>query len=315
MPDRTKDFLKSWVWEPFQPALGHALRMFVRCFPVNTGTGWHWMGIISPVEHDESRMLVRTFFGARMVLDIRDLIDNRIYYFGVWEPNLTAFIGRTLRAGDIFVDVGANTGFFSLWAASLVGPNGHVVAIEASPSTFRILRENIEINQSTNLRSVNIAASDRAGVLKLFYGPKSNRGEASIIEGDASLCEAEVESLPVDEILHSEEFRRVRLVKVDVEGAEWLVACGLKKLLSRGRADLEVVIEVAPNRLQKIGYAADKFVALFREYGFHAYKLTNDYSFMSYIPPRSIGHPIRIYGSIEEQVDVVFSRIDASKLS
>jgi FkbM family methyltransferase len=271
------------------------------------------MGIASPVERHGSRLLVRTFFGAKMFVDMADIIDQRIYYFGLWEPNLTAYIGRALQLGDVFVDVGANTGFFSLWAASLIGPNGHTVAIEASPLTFQILSDNLKANGSTNVRAVNIAASDHAGILKVFQGSKTNRGTASVLGGDSSSIAREVEAAPVDEILEAGEFRRVRLVKIDVEGAEWLVVCGLTRLLSNGRSDLEVILEVAPDCLEKMGHSADELIELFRDFGFQAYTMRNDYSFMSYVPPRSISPLLALRGSPSVQTEVVFSRSDPNR--
>jgi hypothetical protein len=50
-----------------------------------------------------------------------------IYYFGVWEPNITRWIVRRLASGDMFIDVGANVGYYSLLASKLVGESGSVV--------------------------------------------------------------------------------------------------------------------------------------------------------------------------------------------
>src|SRR6476619_7171728 len=76
----------------------------------------------------------RTERGGRIFVSGQDVIQRYIYSFGVWEPALTNFVKTRLRAGDTFIDVGANIGYYALLASGLVGASGTVVSIEASPS-------------------------------------------------------------------------------------------------------------------------------------------------------------------------------------
>jgi precorrin-6B methylase 2 len=91
--------------------------------------------------------------------DAKDIIQQYIYYFGVWEPRITGWVSRHLAPGDTFIDVGANIGYYSLLASPLVGKTGTVVAIEASPRTFDDLLFNLELNNVSNVRPVNVAVS------------------------------------------------------------------------------------------------------------------------------------------------------------
>ena len=75
-----------------------------------------------------------------------DILSEWLYLTGEWQPALTAYLRRALQPGDTFVDVGANSGFFSLLGASLVGEAGAVVAVEACPATCARLRANLELN-------------------------------------------------------------------------------------------------------------------------------------------------------------------------
>ena len=86
-----------------------------------------------------------TRFGGVMQGNTQDLIQRYLYWFGVWEPQLTCWIKSRLPPRRVFVDVGANIGYYSLLAASLVGDDGQVVAIEASPSIYRLLCNNLEL--------------------------------------------------------------------------------------------------------------------------------------------------------------------------
>src|SRR2546429_7961962 len=93
----------------------------------------------------------------------RDILQQYIYYFGVWEPNLTRWIAQRLAPGDTFIDGGANIGYFTLLASKLVRDSGAGVAIEASPATFDALQRNLARNRARNGGAGNAAGSDCHG--------------------------------------------------------------------------------------------------------------------------------------------------------
>ncbi|NED81952.1 FkbM family methyltransferase, partial [Streptomyces sp. SID11233] len=122
----------------------------------------------------------RTRVGTRFNVDTRDLIQRYIYMFGMWEPNLTKWLGSRLKPGDVFVDVGANIGYFSALGARLVGPGGAVVSVEASPTFAELLRANLRLNRGDNVRLVEQAVSDREETLTLVLASSANMGANSI---------------------------------------------------------------------------------------------------------------------------------------
>lgn len=252
-----------------------------------------------------------------MAGNTKELLQQYIYYFGVWEPQLTQLIRNKLKPGDTFVDVGANIGHFSLLASKLVGKSGRVVAIEASPRTFRALQENIDRNHADNVRAVNVAVSDSRGMVKIFRGPESHIGLATTLATLAAEreCEpeADIPSAPLTDILDAEEFRGARLVKIDVEGMEWAVVAGMKSLLKSGRSDLEITVEVDPDSLAKQGREPEEILRTFEQHGFHGYELENDYSATSYLRP-SEQRPVRLVNEVNSTVDLVFSRTNADVL-
>ena len=71
--------------------------------------------------------VVRTRYGFRFAGDQRLIMPRCVYWFGHWEPLLSRSLHATLRTGDVVVDVGANTGWYTLLAATAVGPSGRVV--------------------------------------------------------------------------------------------------------------------------------------------------------------------------------------------
>ena len=262
-------------------------------------------------------VVATTQFGYEMFCETEDVIQRHIYLCGVWEPHLTAWIQGRLRPGDTFVDVGANVGYYTLLAASCVGQRGHVIAIEASPSIFGLLKNNVQRNGiGTQVRSLNVAASDEAGTVTVYGGPKNNLGLTSTLPREDFKIEATVQSMPLRDILTDDEMTTARLIKIDVEGLEGPVVRGLLPALSTCREDLELVLEVNGGPTPQ-GEKASDVVGLLREFGFNVYEVTNSYRLDSY--PEAVDRPQRpqrIYGEIDSDVsaDLIFSRIDAPHL-
>jgi FkbM family methyltransferase len=246
--------------------------------------------------------------------DAKDIIQQYIYYFGVWEPHVTRFVSRHLSPGDTFVDVGANIGYYSLLASGRVGKTGTVVAIEASPKTFVDLLINLKLNGISNVRAVNVAASESEGTAKIYRGHEYNTGLTTTLEGRGFDFECEVRAAPLSSILRPEELQGARLVKIDVEGAEWSVVAGMGSLIKEGRPDLETIIEINPQLLAHHGKTPDDLLKPFLDAGYHAYRLENDYSPLSYIPLPREKRPQRITPPIQETVDLVLSRRDSEYL-
>ena len=103
-----------------------------------------------------------------------DVLSEWLLYTGTWQPPLTRYLCRALAPGDSFVDVGANTGYFSLLAAARVRGRGrlgaYVVAVEACPKTCERLRANLALNP-TLARCIDVeqvAAAEAAGVVMLY---------------------------------------------------------------------------------------------------------------------------------------------------
>ncbi|MFJ5088752.1 FkbM family methyltransferase [Streptomyces sp. NPDC088674] len=266
----------------------------------------------------EPRHLVcRTRVGTRFNVDTRDLIQRYIYMFGMWEPNLTKWLSSRLKPGDVFVDVGANIGYFSALGARLVGAGGAVVSVEASPSFAELLRANLRLNRADNVRVVEQAVSDREETLTLVLASSANMGANSIVPYDGPIeARHEVPASPLASLLTEDEVRRARVVKIDVEGAEGKAVRGLAPLLGKLRSDAEITVEVTPSRMAELGDSAAELLDTMAAAGFHPYRLPNDYSPGSY--PAAIRAPLpplrRLRGEVTGESDLVFSRVDADVL-
>ena len=256
---------------------------------------------------------VPTRYGFRVAGDTRDLIQRYLFLFGVWEPCLTQWLRQRLKPGDVFVDVGANIGYYSLVSSVLVGASGSVVSIEASPSTFQKLLDNIRLNRLRNIRALNVAASSASSTVRMFRAPANNLGSSSLLEGDGFECEGEVQAAALADLLTADEIRRARIIKIDVEGLEVVVVQGLLPVLAQARHDLEIIVEVGGGpgaSAPSASSAAGEIIPLMKAMGFNVYRVANNYSPRYYAEVSSFSRPARLSGGLATlgECDLIFSR-------
>jgi hypothetical protein len=152
------------------------------------------------------------------------------------------------------------------------------------------------------------AASDVESTVTVFSGPPSAKGFTTIMPDSGLPEESEIPAARLSTLVDLDEFDRARLIKIDVEGAEALVVDGLRELLPRARPDLEILIEISPERLAKQKRRPEDILAVLAEAGFRPYLLENDYSATSMLsgarPPllQPLDQPLR------GQADILFSR-------
>ncbi|MDE3154025.1 MAG: FkbM family methyltransferase [Acidobacteriota bacterium] len=259
--------------------------------------------------HRPRPFVTTTYFGSQFAGTTGDLIPMAIRLFGVLEENLSYWCEACLAEGDVFVDVGAHLGYFSLLASRLVGPAGRVVAIDASPATFAGLERNVALNpHAANVRAVCAVAAASRGTCPVYRGPEHSTGITSVhprpLTGNR--FEAEVAAAPLAGLLSDDEIRRARLVKIDVEGSEFDVVAGLEPLLDSLRADCEIVVETSED-WQYGGRPArpDDLAGWFRARGFFVYILPKDFI----VRRDRARRPQRVDGALHDgYYDLVFSR-------
>ena len=150
------------------------------------------------------------------------------------EQGIHDALERLLRPGDVFVDAGANVGFYTLLASRLVGPTGRVLAIEMMPATADILRQHVAINDCTNVELVEKALSDRTGDTIMAKVPAGKHGQATVADfahAYDSFEEHEVQTTTLDEVCGGRD--RIALLKLDLEGAELHALAGARSTLER----------------------------------------------------------------------------------
>ena len=181
-------------------------------------------------------------------------------------------IRRHLRPGALFVDVGANYGVYSLFAASLRLDGAQVLAIEPQPTQAEAIRRSAMRNRLTNIEVVEALAGESEGEATLFV-PESGSGSASQSERYAArgsrVTMLRRPRLRIDDLLANRRTQRLDLLKVDVEGYETDVILGARQAITRFRPLIS--FEVNLLALSCRGDAPEGAASVLREMGYRRF--------------------------------------------
>jgi FkbM family methyltransferase len=213
---------------------------------------------------------VRFAGNLHLQVDPRDENGRFVYLHG-FDPRerISRHFVRLLRPGDHVVDVGANVGYFTFAAAHLVGPAGRVTAFEASPRMHPALRANAARNRVTQIELHGVAVSDARGEVQFHAAPPSHTGLSSLRKLPDASATYTVPTLALDDLLDT--LPPVRLVKLDVEGAEMRVLRGMRKLLERDRPFL--ISEVNDQFLRELGASSAELCAHLEAAGYRLQRI------------------------------------------
>lgn len=196
-----------------------------------------------------------------------------VYVAGSFEPNEFAFLDRTLGRRMTFVDVGANDGLYTLFAAGRVGRRGRVLAFEPSSRERRVLDRNIALNRLRNVVVVPSALADEAGQATLQIAPTLHGGHNTLggfaYKGVDAVATEQVQVETLDSVVARLGIAKVDVVKIDVEGAELKVLEGAREVLRRSRPLL--LIEANDDALRNQGASTAQLLALLRSLGYAIY--------------------------------------------
>jgi FkbM family methyltransferase len=165
------------------------------------------------------------------------------------EPELQN-LDRFLDPSGIFVDVGANTGIYTLKAARHFGPRGVVVAIEPFPEVMAVLQHSVRTNGLSNVRLRNFCLGDSIGTRTLWqnFGKPNS---FSLVKRDPNASAFSTLAVTLDDLLGWEGLDALDYLKLDVEGAEREVLLGARQMIEKHRPiiQMEVTIEDVPVQL------------------------------------------------------------------
>lgn len=204
-----------------------------------------------------------------------DVIGDSLFYTGSYEPFTTRrLLEIACNDGGLFVDVGANVGYYSLlWCATR--QTNRCLAVEASPRNVSLIEAMLRDNAITDRCQLHpVAASNAAGEVSFDQGPVAQTGWGGISEGVGSGSRViTVPAQRLDELVPQGE--QVRLLKIDVEGAEAMVLEGASQLLE-ARAIQEIWFEDCQSRREQLGISLDRLFQVLRDAGYRVEASTKD---------------------------------------
>jgi FkbM family methyltransferase len=243
-----------------------------------------------PVYMGNNIALLCTTNYNKMFVDTRDLlIAPWLLIHGEWEPEETELVKKLTKPGDVFVDVGANLGYYSLIAAR--AGTSHVYAFEAQPSTYELLGKNVIINWMTKFITYeNLAVYSHTTDLEFFvrdhYPGNSSLGFTppdQLGKWFDTTTAVKVHAVALDDYF-ADKPGKIDLLKVDVEGAEPAVFEGARRTLAQNRG-IKILCEWSPDQMATARQDPAHLVELWAEQGFRAHVL---HTGLNEVPLRSL---------------------------
>ena len=190
--------------------------------------------------------------GLKVWVDPASNFGKRVLREGSYEADLTTAFRKLLRPGQTFVDVGANEGWFSMLAASIVGPDGRVLACEPQERLWPVILKNTALNGLCNCQLFPYAIAEKTGTTTISLYPSLNTGSSHIGSGKRRWeMTQEVRLIPLSSVLENLDGREVDLLKIDVEGYEHHVLLSAGGHL--GTTIKAIVVELHPPQLEALG--------------------------------------------------------------
>jgi|SRR5579875_243488 len=240
------------------------------------GRGMRLVGTVHRIFPPPSNKLLeaRLWCGCRLTVDLHDAVQASLYYRGFHEPSVTAVLRRHLRAGDCFVDVGANVGYYSCVASCLVGRAGSVHAIEPSTKLIDRFRMDLARNRISDRIVLHpVAVSDFEGTAYLQRGSHDPTPDGDRFITVEQFDGPSAELVPVTTLdsllIHAS---RVDVLKLDIEGQELSALRGAVSTIRRFRPRL-ILVEDDPQLLKRSASSSDELWHLLTSLGYQGHRI------------------------------------------
>lgn len=251
-----------------------------------------------------------TFFGPTMSIVLPEHVSISIWLHGFVSEDVCLLLLATLPEGGSLIDVGAHVGFFALLGAYLAGEQGQVLALEPTPSVYRILQRNVAVYP--NIKACPFAAFSEDRELTLHDFGLEFSAYNSLLgirppEGrrPTSKVDLTVRARRIDDLLADENWDRLDVVKIDAESSEGPVLRGAERTIRRFRP--AVIVEVGDYGVEG-SLGSREIIAWFVERGFAAFDAQGgvitphrnreryEYANVLFIPQEQVGRFVETAG-------------------
>jgi FkbM family methyltransferase len=254
----------------FKSLCRELFRWYLRQFPLRDGKALMYARLHAALAPAARFATVRLNPGFRMKLDLADPEQLKVYFYGHYHERYEARLVQSLLApGEVFWDIGANVGYFSLVATAAVGGGGLVVAFEPGQASFERLRDNLALNDCGNVSAYQLAVSDRAGEARLYRAEDIADTGASLYGPGPEAAPYEVcRTVALDDFCREQNLPFPAFIKMDVEGAELAALKGAAGVLAAAQPLL--LLEMEDKTLTAAGASKGLIQDLLRPLGYQA---------------------------------------------
>ncbi len=239
----------------------------VKLWPTDVGLS-RIMRYVAPPPVQLSAPIRLRGFPLNFTFSPRTYLGKFLYYRNMYEEAQIGLLRTLLRPDMTFVDVGANYGLYSVIAAHLTGPDGCILAIEPQHAVADVLRENLRLNNLSNVVVEEVALGDRPGTAILHQVSRTNVGQATIAIGgnEQSFQSTSVEVATLPTLLTKHSLASPRGMKIDVEGGEKSVLDGFDWTTSC--VPEFIFIEVVDEHLNRFNTDSASLLSLLCSHGY-----------------------------------------------
>jgi FkbM family methyltransferase len=267
--------------------LANLLRIL--CFPLITQKGGYFAGMLlvrlgrklrkmhfnkKGIQSEKQKITV--FRRAKMEVEPSSYIGGTLFWFGMHHVNEIIALNSILKPNFTFVDVGANQGEFTIFAATKL-KSGRVISFEPVSKQFSMLQKNIELNNFSNIELNNYGLSETEEKLPIYTSTDTEL-HSGIHEGLSTLFRSnsrtEIEEIVSLKIFDDEYFTklvRFDFLKIDIEGAELFALKGMHKSLLKFKP--MILIEINDETFTQAGYSSIEVLQYLAKFGYQPYKI------------------------------------------
>jgi FkbM family methyltransferase len=203
--------------------------------------------------------------------------DNQVAMMtGSYDIILQEFLRKHLRAGDTVIDGGANVGFVTAVAASNVGPTGEVHSFEPLLECYERLQVLASLNPQHHFFLNNAALGDEEGILPMFC-PEGDARNSTLVAGKDHPDARQVPVKRLDTYIAANvrSPEKIRVIKLDVQGFEYLVLRGLEKFFATGLRPI-IACDMKPWEMKNIGHTLQEFEQYMKSVGYRAFDIVRE---------------------------------------
>ena len=233
--------------------------------------------LFSKLNHNKFYKINRKTNGLNFNYYIYQDYIYRKMFFGNYSNEITKVLLKYLQKGSVFIDVGANIGYFSAIGAGKVGKKGQVHSFEPVSIYFKKLREFVNLNENYQIYANNYALGESQGFSNINIS-KTNLGWNTMVQGwmdSQNIKETvKVEVKRLDEYILKNSIKNISLIKIDVEGYEFPVLKGLKNFFEITKQPLPpIIVEIIPLFYSLLGEKLEDLEQFMKNFSYTAYTL------------------------------------------